>query len=144
MFYNKYLDDYYLEQLTQNYDLNFLKNIDKDNFDKVYNLFKDYKFDYIEDIILGYLDIFTMDWEAKPEAIVGAKNNPNELKKPETFQQMTEIANKLSEGFPFVRVDLYEVEGKVYFGEMTFTPATGLLFHFSEEFLLEQGKYCQI
>ena len=91
-----------------------------------------------------YLDIFTMDWEAKPEAIVGAKNNPNELKKPETFQQMTEIANKLSEGFPFVRVDLYEVEGKVYFGEMTFTPATGLLFHFSEEFLLEQGKYCQI
>lgn len=61
MFYDKYLDEYYLEELYQNYDLNFLKSVDKENFDKIYNLFKNYKFDYIEDIILGYLDIFTLN-----------------------------------------------------------------------------------
>ena len=38
---------------------------------------------------------------------------------------MKKLAAKLAEGFAFVRVDFYEIEGKVYFGEMTFTPAAG-------------------
>lgn len=40
--------------------------------------------------------------------------------KPECFEEMKRIAAVLSEGIPQVRVDLYEVDGKVYFGEMTF------------------------
>lgn len=40
--------------------------------------------------------------------------------KPESFELMKEIASKLSKGFPHVRVDLYEVNGKVLFGELTF------------------------
>lgn len=91
-----------------------------------------------------YLDIFTLDWKPWKNVIVGAKNNPNGLQKPQQFERMIEIANKLAEGFPFVRVDLYEIENHIYFGEMTFTPATGVLFHFSDEFLLEQGAYCTI
>jgi hypothetical protein len=51
---------------------------------------------------------------------------------------MKSIAAKLSEGIKFVRVDLYEVDGKVKFGEMTFTP--GMAAGFNEEFLLEMGK----
>ena len=39
---------------------------------------------------------------------------------------MVEITKKLSYGFSHVRVDLYEINGKVYFGEMTFTNASGL------------------
>ena len=65
-------------------------------------------------------------------------------KKPENLDKMFELARILCQEVPFVRIDFYNIEGRIYVGEMTFTPATGLLFHFSEEFLLEQGKYCQI
>lgn len=91
-----------------------------------------------------YLDIFTPDWEYQDGVIVGAKNNPVRPEKPKELEKMITIAKRLSEDFSFVRVDLYEVNRKIYFGEMTFTPATGLLFHFSERFLLKEGKYCKI
>jgi hypothetical protein len=39
---------------------------------------------------------------------------------------MMHVASQLSQGFDFVRVDLYNVDGKVYFGELTFTPAGSL------------------
>ena len=63
MFYNKYLDFDDIEELYDNYDVNVLNNIDKDNFDKIYNLFKSYKFDFIEDIILKYFDIFILEYK---------------------------------------------------------------------------------
>lgn len=44
---------------------------------------------------------------------------------PYNLEQMIEIAEKLSMGFPFLRVDLYNVGGKIYFGELTFYPAGG-------------------
>lgn len=44
---------------------------------------------------------------------------------PQNIGEMIKIVEKLSEGFPFVRVDLYNVRGKIYFGEMTFYPASG-------------------
>lgn len=46
------------------------------------------------------------------------------IEKPKLFDEMLELAAKLSENMPHVRVDLYEINGKIYFGEMTF-------FHFS-------------
>lgn len=48
------------------------------------------------------------------------------LPKPAGFEQAVQIADRLSDGFPFVRVDLYLTEGRVYFGELTFTPAAAL------------------
>ena len=44
---------------------------------------------------------------------------------PQNYESMLKIAEKLSEEFPFVRVDLYNVQGKVYFGELTFYPWSG-------------------
>ena len=46
-------------------------------------------------------------------------------KKPENFELMQKLAEKLSEGTPQLRVDFYEVDGKVYFGEMTFFHCSG-------------------
>lgn len=46
--------------------------------------------------------------------------------KPARFDEMLEIARKLSAGHPHVRVDLYQVNGHVYFGEMTFFHDSGL------------------
>ena len=42
------------------------------------------------------------------------------------FEKMTEIAKKLSQGFPYVRVDMYDLEDKIYVGELTFCPGAGL------------------
>lgn len=47
------------------------------------------------------------------------------LEQPTRLSEMIELAQKLSHSIPFVRVDFYEVNEKVYFGEMTFYPAAG-------------------
>ncbi|MDD4376707.1 MAG: ATP-grasp fold amidoligase family protein [Eubacteriales bacterium] len=47
------------------------------------------------------------------------------VKKPENLEKMFEIAEVLSEGKPLTRVDLYECNGQVYFGELTFYPSAG-------------------
>ncbi|OOZ42172.1 hypothetical protein BOW53_00915 [Solemya pervernicosa gill symbiont] len=47
-------------------------------------------------------------------------------KRPETLDEMVGLAQKLSQEFDYVRVDLYSVAGQVYFGELTFTPLNGL------------------
>lgn len=88
----------------------------------------------------NYRDVFMPDWCHRTDVVVNAECNPKGVQKPGAYERMVEIAQRLSEGFPFVRVDLYEVDGKVYFGEMTFTPATGVLWHFTDAFLLEQGE----
>ncbi len=48
-------------------------------------------------------------------------------KKPTKMQEMIKIAKQLSKGISFVRVDLYEIRGRIYFGELTFTPNAGLM-----------------
>ncbi|MBD5202637.1 MAG: glycosyl transferase [Bacteroidales bacterium] len=56
----------------------------------------------------------------------GCPRDPdNKFEKPDNFDEMVEVARKLSEGWPFVRIDLYVHAGKVYFGEITFHPAGG-------------------
>ena len=47
------------------------------------------------------------------------------LRKPQCMDKMFHIASQLSKGLPFVRVDLYDCGGKIYFGEMTFFPDSG-------------------
>ena len=58
---------------------------------------------------------------------VRGKNAPEgfTIPKPSCMDEMFEIAAKLSKDIPFVRVDLFECDGKVYFGEMTFYPDSG-------------------
>lgn len=47
------------------------------------------------------------------------------IKLPENIHEMILLAEKLSEGFPFIRIDLYNSNGRIFFGEMTFFPASG-------------------
>lgn len=68
-------------------------------------------------------DFFDMDFNHLPFE-QGHPNSAKSLKKPDGFDQMKELSMKLSKGFPEVRVDFYNVDGKIYFGELT-------LFHFS-------------
>lgn len=50
-----------------------------------------------------------------------------ELKKPKNYDRMIELAGKLSKEFPCVRVDFYNINGQIYFGEYTFFPSGGAL-----------------
>lgn len=56
----------------------------------------------------------------------GCRPDPDhKLDKPINWDEMVQIAHKLSTGFPFLRVDLYSINGKTYFGELTLFPASG-------------------
>ncbi len=57
----------------------------------------------------------------------GHPNSPVLPEKPACFEEMKTIASKLSKGFPHVRIDLYEANEKVYFGEITFYHFGGLV-----------------
>lgn len=62
------------------------------------------------------------------------------MPRPACLCEMLDMASVLSKGFPQVRVDLYEVDGKVYFGELTFTSSGGYMSHFTQEFLDMMGR----
>lgn len=53
---------------------------------------------------------------------------------------MIEVAETLAHPFPCVRVDLYNIGGKIYFGEMTFTSLGGLMNYFTDDFLEKAGR----
>lgn len=68
----------------------------------------DCKFDFY-DMDFNHLDIENIH-----------PNSDKPIAKPECFEEMKELAVKLSQGFRFVRLDLYEIQGQIYFGEYTF------------------------
>lgn len=69
--------------------------------------------------------IFDFKWRVMDFVNLKYRIKPEILKKPVNLNQMYIIAKKLSAPFPFVRVDLYEDEGKIIFGELTFFPTGG-------------------
>ena len=71
-----------------------------------------------------YVDFYDRDWNHLPFSRHYLNSN-KEVKRPVNYNKMIQFAEKLSKGIPFVRVDFYEVENKVYFGEMTFYPGSG-------------------
>lgn len=72
-----------------------------------------------------YRNIYDMDWNLQPWTFSGHDNTPFETSKPKNFDKMVELAERLSQDFSHVRVDFYNVDGKIYFGEMTFTSTGG-------------------
>lgn len=70
-------------------------------------------------------NIYNLDWELQPWNQYTYGNCKKEIPRPKNFEKMVEIATILCQGFSHVRVDLYNIEGKIYFGEMTFTNGSG-------------------
>lgn len=87
-------------------------------------------------------DFFDLDWNWLP--VTNAHEHNTNLKKPEHFDEMLEVARKLSEPFPHVRVDLYEEEGRVFFGEMTFYHFGGFVRFEPDEWDYTFGEYFDI
>lgn len=67
-----------------------------------------------------------------------------DVSKPKNFDKMIEICQKLSKGIPHVRIDLYNVNGKIYFGEMTFYHFSGFEKFEPEVYDIEFGSYIKL
>ena len=65
-------------------------------------------------------DFFDMNFNHLDIVNIHPQSDKGEIEKPVCFDEMKQIAAKCSQGMKFVRIDLYEIDGKVYFGEYTF------------------------
>ena len=70
-------------------------------------------------------NIYDLEWNLQP-ILVSYPPLKIPLEKPRNFEQMLDMARILSEGITFVRVDFYDMGETIYFGEMTFTPQSGI------------------
>ena len=65
-------------------------------------------------------DFFDMEFNHLDIVNIHPQSDKGSIHKPLCFEEMKRIAEKCSQGMKFVRIDLYEIDGKVYFGEYTF------------------------
>ncbi len=86
---------------------------------------------------------YDLEWNFRPQDMrstahmtVATEPQP----RPRCLSRMIEIGRTLSKPFPQVRVDLYEVDGKVYFGELTFTSLGGMMNYYTDECLQRMGE----
>ena len=92
-----------------------------------------------DDILRGYFDL---DW--KPSDVFRYEMQPELFERPKSLEQMLEYAEILAKPFPFVRVDFYEVDGKIYFGELTFTPTGCLATYYTDEAQVKLGELLHV
>lgn len=147
-YYNKYKERIYKQVKPRILAEHYLDQTDSENI-------IDYKFYCIHGdpkyVLVKTLDgdtykkcIYSLDWNKLEN-----KNDDNgflkkDLPKPDNFEELITIAKTLAEEFIFVRVDLYSINDKIYFGELTFFP-TGALKRLSVERLnKELGDLIQL
>ncbi len=90
------------------------------------------------------LDLYDLDWKSHPESLVFSDtclDGGGRIPRPDCLDRMLEVASILSDGFPQVRVDLYVVGEKIYFGELTFSSG-GRMPYFTDDYLVELGNQC--
>ena len=88
-------------------------------------------------------DFFDADFNHLPFTN-GHPNANREIKKPLSFDEMKVLASKLSKGFPHLRVDFYDINGKIYFGELTFYHWSGLTPFVPEEWDYTFGSWIKL
>lgn len=73
------------------------------------------------------LDIYDTKWSRSKIDLFKKFSRPdNPYEKPKNLNDMISMAESLSKGYPLIRVDLYNVNERIYFGELTYTPGNGL------------------
>lgn len=89
------------------------------------------------------LSCYDLEWNSCSDMLSSGKHyriRESELPKPENLELMVEYARILAKPFPQVRVDLYDIDGKIYFGELTFTSLGGMMNYFTPKALLDMGN----
>ena len=91
----------------------------------------------------AYQTFFDFEWNDIGWTFEDYPHFPYQVDRPKNLERMYEIACILSEDFPYVRVDLYNLSGRILFGEMTFVPLSGAYIYkktFTHEKDLELGN----
>lgn len=81
------------------------------------------------------VNFYDLDWNELPFERHYPRNK-NNIDRPTKYNTMLELAQRLSKGLVFARIDFYEIYGRIYFGEITFYPGNGM-----EEFTPEEWDY---
>lgn len=89
-------------------------------------------------------DFFTSNWESLDIRRPAHPNSSAEIAKPAELPEMLTLAKKLSENIPFLRVDFYIIEHRVYFSELTFYPASGFGKFVPEQWDEKLGTWLQL
>ncbi|UJH66828.1 ATP-grasp fold amidoligase family protein [Allomuricauda sp. SCSIO 65647] len=87
---------------------------------------------------------YDLDWQKLPFTTQQNKFFEGSLEKPKNFELMVDLAAKLADNFPFVRVDFYNIEGTIYFGEMTFYPTDGRKEFIPQKYNQILGSYIEL
>lgn len=88
-------------------------------------------------------DFFDMDFNHMPFTN-GHPNAKVQIKSPDTFEKMKELASRLSKGIPQVRVDFYSINGRIYFGELTLSHWSGFTPFEPEEWDYKFGEWVHL
>ncbi len=86
-------------------------------------------------------DFYDTSWEHLDIKRPDIPNRAEHHEKPQTLEKMLELSKILARDIPFVRTDFYEIDGKIYFGEITFFPASGMKGFEPEEWDLKLGDW---
>lgn len=89
----------------------------------------------------AYLGVYDIEFNKLPVYRCDELRPLQIERKPKNYEEMVEIARTLSSGFPHVRVDLYNIAGKIYFGELTFYDGSGYFHYDPDSFDFEVGSY---
>lgn len=89
---------------------------------------------------------YDTSWNAHPEYSIFTPHYQRDelLPCPPHLDDMLAAAETLAQGFPVVRVDLYDAAGSIRFGEMTFTSLGGLMNFYTPEFLARTGSLIEL
>lgn len=90
------------------------------------------------------LDYMSLDWERLPFSRHTYKRSAKIPNKPKMFDEMLDVARKLSKPFHLVRVDLYESRGEIKFGELTFYPSNGTEAYHPREWDTKLGEMLKL
>ena len=91
--------------------------------------------------VRSYVD---MNWEPLEFETIGIKKHLGPVEIPKNHEEMTRVATKLAEGFPFIRVDLYNLQGKIIFGELTIYPTDGRMEFYPDRYNKIIGDYMDL
>lgn len=98
----------------------------------------------LDDHPTAHISFLNLDWSFAPFGRSDFKPFDELPAKPKSLDEMIEIAKKLSAGTPFLRVDLYEVDGRVFFSELTFSPCGGMMPFDPQEYDLVLGNMLEL
>ena len=86
-------------------------------------------------------DCYTPEWERTDDITPEWRLQRQLIPKPKTLQQMIKVAEDCCKDFEYCRFDMYEIDGKLLFGEMTLSPHGNVVNFYRDEYLVKMKKY---